>query len=149
MKMTPDLRNAQARMAPGVISASGFLGHDRRPIADIIEADEQAMSAAELSFEEAAARMRHLLVEGRRGLGEPRTVDGAWLVRVEEARGAIASPFGGTSARKVNVQAYRSDRNVSLTYSELSILMLERQHFLQGRGSPYRLEPAMLKAVLG
>ncbi len=39
MKMTPELRRAQDNMAPGVISASGFLGHDTRPIADIIEAD--------------------------------------------------------------------------------------------------------------
>ena len=148
MKMTPELRKAQANMAPGIISASGFLGHDTRPIADIIEADEEAMAAVGLSFEEAAARMHHFLDEGRKGLGEPTTVDGSWLVRVDEARGVIPSPFGGGTVQKVNVQVYRGDRDVSVTYSALSIVMLEKQHFLQGKGSPYRLEPALLKAAL-
>jgi hypothetical protein len=148
MKMTPELRKAQANMAPGVISASGFLGNDTRPIADIIEADEEAMAALGLSFEETAARMRHLLQEGRKGLGEPTTVDTDWLVRVDEARGAIPSPFGGGTVQKVNVQVYRAGHDVTLTYSVLSIEMLERHHFLQGKGSPYRLEPAVLKAAL-
>ncbi len=146
--MTPELRKAQANMAPGVISASGFLGHDTRPIADIIEADEEAMAAAGISFEETAERMRHLLDEGRKGLGEPTTVDTEWLVRVDEARGAIPSPFGGGTVQKVNVHVYRAGRDISLTYSVLSIEMLERHHFLQGKGSPYRLEPAVLKAAL-
>ncbi len=148
MKMTPELRKAQANMAPGVISASGFLGHDTRPIGDIIAADEEGMAAAGLTFEETAARMRHLLEEGRKGLGEPTTVDTEWLVRVDEARGAIPSPFGGATVQKVNAQVYRADRDVTLTYSVLSIELLERQHFLQGKGSPYRLEPAVLKAAL-
>jgi len=148
MKMTPDLRRAQENMAPGAISASGFLGHDTRPIADIIEADEEAMAAAGLSFEETAERMRTLMEEGRKGLGEPTTVERSWLVRVDEARGVIPSPFGGGTVQKVNVQVYRADRDMTVTYSALSILLLERHHFLQGRGSPYRLEPSVLKATL-
>jgi hypothetical protein len=148
MKMTPQLRKAQENMAPGVISASGFLGSDTRPLGDIIEADERDMTGEGMSFEETARAMRDLMEQGRRGLGEPTTVRGTWLVRVDEARGMIASPFGGEPAQKVTVQVYRADRDVTVSYSALSIALLERHHFLQGRGSPYRLEPAMLKAVL-
>jgi hypothetical protein len=148
MKMTPQLRRAQESMAPGVISASGFLGSDTRPLTEIIEADEKAMAAHGLSFEETAARMRDLLERGRKGLGEPTTIDGTWLVRVDEARGVIASPYGGGGAQKVTVQVYRGDRDVTVSYSALSITLLEHHHFLQGKGSPYRLEPALLKAVL-
>jgi hypothetical protein len=148
MKITPQLRKAQDNMAPGVISASGFLGSDTRALAEIIEADEKAMAAEGLSFEETAGRMRDLLERGRKGLGEPTTIDGTWLVRVDEARGVIASPFGGEGAQKVTVQIYRGDRDVTVSYSALSITLLERHHFLQGKGSPYRLEPALLKAAL-
>ncbi len=148
MKMTPDLRRAQANMTPGAISASGFLGHDTRPLGDIIQADEEAMAAQGITFEETAAKMRYLLDEGRKGLGEPITVSRNWLVRIDEARGVIASPFGGGTVPKLNAQVYRVDRDVSVTYSALSVVLCERHHFLQGKGSPYRLEPTVLKAVL-
>ncbi len=148
MKMTPELRKAQANMTPGAISASGFLGHDSRPLADIIQADEEAMAAQGITFEETAAKMRYLMDEGRKGLGDPITVSRNWLVRIDETRGVIASPFGGGTVPKLNAQVYRVDRDVSVTYSALSVMMLEKNHFLQGKGSPYRLEPAVLKAAL-
>ncbi len=152
MKMTPEYAKAQANMQPGVITSDGFLGHDSRPILEIVSEDETKLELLHLSFDEVADRMHYLLDEGRKGLGEPVTVDDQWIVQVYEARGFLPSPFEDGIFRKVNVQValarngQPTDRQV--LYSELSLHLVEKYHFLQGRGSSFRLEPKQIKEVL-
>ena len=152
MKMSPEYAKAQANMQPGVITSDGFLGTDSRPIVDIIADDEAKMNQLGVDFDEAAALMHHLLEEGRKGLGEPVTIDGRWIVQVYEARGFLASPFEDGIYRKVNIQVAISEGGKAveptLLYSELSLHLFEKYHFLQGHGSSYRLDPAVIKAVL-
>jgi hypothetical protein len=151
MKMSPEFAKAQANMQPGVITSDGFLGDDERPIVDIIAADESAAGQLGLDFDEIVERMRHLMNEGRKGLGEPVTVDGSWIVQVYEARGFLASPFEDGIYRKVNAQVRLSDSaegGKQLLFSELSLHLVEKYHFLQGTGSSFRLEPSQIKAVL-
>jgi len=148
MKVSPDYKRATQNMLPGVITADGFLGDDTRPLPDIILADEQAMQALGLFFSEAADRMKKLLAEGRKGLGEPITFEHRWVIRVDEARGRLPCPFQDGIFRKVNAEIENLDNKLSLIYSELSIHLLEVHHFLQGKGSPFRIEPEMLKKVL-
>jgi hypothetical protein len=38
--------------------------------------------------------------------------------------------------------------NASFTFNELSLSLIENHHFFQGKGSPHRLEPAVLKTTL-
>jgi hypothetical protein len=150
MKMSPEYTKAQANMQPGVITSDGFMGDDDRPIVDIIAADESAVSKLDLDFDEIVERMRHLMNEGRKGLGEPVTVDSTWIVQVYEARGFLASPFEDGIYRKVNAQVRLSngDNAHSLLFSELSLHLFEKYHFLQGKGSSFRLEPSEIAAVL-
>jgi hypothetical protein len=152
MHMSPEYQKAQENMQPGEITSDGFLGSDERPIVDIIAADEEAMAAHGLSFEECAERMHYLMNEGRKGLEEPVSVDGKWIVRVSEARGFLPSPFEDGIFRKVNAQVQHAPggepTGEDILFSELSIHLFEKYHFLQGKGSSFRLEPAQLKKVL-
>lgn len=152
MKMSPEYAKAQANMQPGVITSDGFLGDDGRPIVEIIAEDESKMEQLHVDFDEAVGRMRHLMEEGRKGLGEPVTVDGTWIVQVFEARGFLASPFEDGIYRKVNAQVTvardgkTTDRQI--LYSELSLHLMEKYHFLQGHGSSFRLDPHDIKNVI-
>ncbi|GAB6090443.1 hypothetical protein [Spirochaeta dissipatitropha] len=152
MKMTPEFTKAQANMQPGVITSTGFLGNDKRNLADIIEADQETMARIAVDFDIAAARMRHLMEEGRKGLGEPITVDGKWIVRTDEARGFLPSPFEDGIFRKVNVEVWAQgeteDSQHKIIYTELSLHLFSKYHFLQGKGSPFRLEPDDIRDVL-
>jgi hypothetical protein len=150
--MSPEYEKAQANMQPGVITSDGFLGDDKRGILDIISADEGAVDQLGMDFDSIVERMRHLMNEGRKGLGEPVTVDDKWIVQVYEARGFLASPFEDGIYRKVNAQVRLADQPASesskLLFSELSQHLVEKYHFLQGKGSSFRLEPSDLKEVL-
>jgi hypothetical protein len=148
MKMSPELQKAQENMTPGIITADGFMGDDHRPLVDIIEADEERFQSLGLTFEQTAEKMTRLLAEGRKGLGDPITVDDRWLVKVDEARGFLPCPFEDGIFRKITatVTLKRSQRTIS--YSELSLHLLSVHHFLEGKGSSFRLEPEEIKQVL-
>jgi hypothetical protein len=153
--MNEDLKKAQAQMKAGVITVEGFLGYDDRDIATIIQHDEEEMARLKLNWDEVAAKMHELLKKGSDGLGEPTTVDKTWLIRVDETRGTLPSPWAGEGIfHKVNCEVRRLNKEGKpegkiLLYNELALHMFEKHHFLQGRGSHFRLEPADIKTVLG
>ena len=139
-------------MQPGVITSDGFLGDDTRPLIDMITADEHDMAKLGIDFEVAAAKLRELMDAGRKGLGEPVTVEKRWIVRTDEARGFLASPFEDGIFRKVNVEVELAPGSARsgerLLFTQLSLHLMEKHHFLEGKGSPFRIDPAQLKKVL-
>ena len=74
---------------------------------------------------------------------------------MDETRGTLPSPWAGEGIfHKVNCEVRRLDKEGKpegkiLLFNELSLNMLEKHHFLEGRGSHFRLEPSDVKTVLG
>ncbi|MDN5341632.1 hypothetical protein OF820_00935 [Oceanotoga sp. DSM 15011] len=147
MKMTPELKKAQHNMQPGEITANGFLGDDDRSLVDIIEEDEEKMLKLNLEFEKVSEMMKELLEKGRKGFGEPIKYLN-WEIKVDEARGFLACPFEDGIFRKINVILTNNNLNETIIYTDLSVHLLEKHHFLQGKGSDFRLSPNKLKRVL-
>ncbi|MGJ8454675.1 hypothetical protein ACSFC1_05150 [Pseudothermotoga sp. U03pept] len=148
MKMSPEFIEAQKNMKPGVISSVGFLGDDERDLAQIIQEDELLMSRFQLDFDEVAKWMERIMDEAAKGLGEPMIIEGKWEVQIYEARGFIPCPFKDGIFRKRVVSVRNLQNDAKISFSDLSIHLLKRHHFLQGRGSPFRIEPEQLKKLL-
>jgi len=148
MKMSPAMKKAQENMQPGVITADGFLGDEKHILRDIIMRDASEMREYELDFEETASVLRHLVEEGRKGLGEPVTVDGKWLVQTWEARGHLACPFEDGIFRKITAEIENKNNHEKILVSDLAIHLMETHQFLEGIGSSFRLDPEKVKAVL-
>lgn len=149
MKMSPEYIQAQKNMQPGVISSVGFLGEDKRDLVQIIEEDEQMMNQLGLDFEKVALWMKKLLDAAIKGLGETVLVDDTWEVSIYEARGFIPCPFKDGIFRKRLIHVKNVKNGAEINLSELSIHLFEKHHFLQGKGSVFRIEPSVLKQVLG
>ncbi len=147
MKMPPEYMEAQQNMKPGVISSVGFLGDDDRNLLDIITNDEQVMASLGLDFQKVADWLKGMMNEAVKGLGEPVTLD-KWQIQLFEARGFLPCPFKDGIFRKRTMLIKRIDKEISLMVSDLSIHLLEKHHFLQGRGSPFRIEPMVLKELM-
>ena len=148
MKMTPAMKKAQENMQPGIIIADGFLGDEKIPIKDMIVRDEGEMNRAGLSFDEVSDRLAYFLEEGRKGLGEPVTVDDKWLIRVIDPRGHLPCPFEDGIFRKMTAEVERKSSGERLLVTDLSIHLLKDHHFVEGIGSQFRLEPELVKRVL-
>jgi hypothetical protein len=148
MKMSPELRHAESNMQPGTITASGFLGDDRRPLVDIIQKDEEIFRALALDFDEAARSLHDFTEQGKAGLGEPISIGDEYRVQIFEARGFLACPWEDGIFRKINTQLIHVPTGNTILYSELSLHMMEVHHFLEGEGSPFRLIPEKLREII-
>lgn len=125
-----------------------FLGSDTRLIAQIIESDEAELRAAGLGADQLARAMRRLTEKGMESLGDEVQADG-FLVRVEEYMGQIGCPFKhAVREAKRNTTAV-DPRGRVMTWTDMSIHLIERHGFFQGEGSDYRLEPLELAEFLG
>ena len=125
-----------------------FLGDDTRPIAQIVESDEAELNAAGLTAQQLAGVMRRLTAKGLESLGDEAEVDG-FRVQVEEYMGRIGCPFKhAVREAKRNTRAANA-KGRTMTWSDMSIHLIESHSFFQGEGSPYRLEPLELAEFLG
>jgi hypothetical protein len=149
MKQTVQMQKAQEQMAPGIITRDGFLGEDRRPLVDILLADEEAVKALDLDHQAVVARMIELRDAGMAGLGEFVDVAPHFEVRVDSVRGRLPCPFGDPGMfpkTSVTVRNRRTAREI--TFTDLHIHLVLAHGFYEGRGSPFRLEPKDLAEVL-
>jgi hypothetical protein len=148
MKDTQKGKDTRGRMASGIITAQGFLGKDDRPLADIVQADEEAFRRAGLEFDAVADRLEAWKEAGSRGLGEPITVNDRYLVQNGDARGVLPCPWKDGVFHKNSVDVRDTKTGKAIVYSDLSIHLLRAHHFCQGQGSPFRLEPETLAEMM-
>jgi hypothetical protein len=149
MKETPQNKKARENMRPGRISLPGFLGDDPRDLARLIDEDNEAIKRLDLTHAAVAARMRVLRDAGAEGLGEFTTVPPHFEVRMDSVRGRMPCPFGERGLypkNSVTVRNLATGREV--TYTDLHIHLIAAHGFYEGRGTPFRLEPEDLAAIL-
>lgn len=149
MKKTPQNRKVPEDMRPGRLSLPGFLGNDPRDLARLIDDDGKAIKLLGLTHAAVAARMRALRDGGADGLGEFTTVAPHFEVRVDSVRGRIPCPFGDRGLYpKTSVTVRNLATGREITFTDLHIHLIEEHGFYEGRGTPFRLEPDELAAVL-
>lgn len=149
MKQQPDLQKIQANMQPGSLSAAGFLGTDERNLADILRADQSVVDDLGLTHESIANAMRSLSDAAMAGLGRPVDYAGNYIVVVEEFMGKIACPFRDNHRSiKRTITATNRKTGQIMSWTDLSVHMIERHGFYEGLGSPYRHDPAALADFL-
>ncbi|MDW7658658.1 MAG: hypothetical protein SCM11_15935 [Bacillota bacterium] len=149
MKQTPEQKSIEANLQPGTISADGFLGDDTRNLTDIIRADQAIVNRLSLSHQTIAARLRELTAKGRNGLGRPVLVDDHLEIIVEDYMGSIPCPFRDyTHFSKQLTTCKDKNSGRSIRWTDLNIHMIEVHGFYEGRGSPFRVEPADVGEIL-
>jgi len=150
-KVSPEIQRILQRMAPGVLSGEGFLGTDSRPLPDIIDADNSTVAGLGVSHEELARRLEEILAAAVAALGNPVHLAGGRLRALHrEGMGRIPCPWGdGAIFPKGELELTEVATGRMLRFTALSVHLLGRHGFYQGRGSRYRLEPERLCALLG
>lgn len=149
MKTSPATDRIIKRMKPGALTRDGFLGNDDRPLHEIIDADDEAVTRLGLTHAGIANRLEYLAEIGRKGYGTPMSYMKTYQITVEEVKGRIACPWGrcGTFPKgTIKIRNLNSDIEVQTT--PLGIHMIRCHGFYQGRGAPYRLEPDVLRYTL-
>jgi len=149
MKQTVQMKTAQERMKPGVITRDGFLGNDSRNLIDILVEDDASVKRMSVSHQAIAGRMIELREAGMRGLGDYISVEPHFEVRVDSVRGKLPCPFGDPGVfPKTNIFVRNIEKKSEITYTDMHIHLIGSHGFYEGKRSPFRLNPKDLVDVL-
>jgi hypothetical protein len=146
MKENPASKTIRDRLEPGALSVEGFLGHDDRPLADIIAADTGEVEAAGLTVEQLGAFLESLHEAADSGWeGRVPLFDGRIRVRVTETLGQTPCPLAcGAHSHKAVVEVFDDKEQVLLRFTPLDAHLIRNHGFFEGKGAPYRIAPAEL-----
>jgi hypothetical protein len=139
-------------MRPGALSTRGFLGKDEKLLDVLVMDNKYVVDERGLTHQELA---RHLHLLGAVALkhGYDKETEIAYHGRRFRVWGLTSkgfqdSPFrdGTKSGSDVTVENVKTGKK--LGYSLLVPYMIERYGFYEGKGTPYRVEPSQVLAVL-
>lgn len=147
MKTNPTENRIRQRMAPGVLSRDGFLGHDARNIADIVAEDQAELDIAGVTLAEIADTLERIHEKADEGIERPVTLcGGAMTVQSTEGMWRMPCPFAcGVRTHKAVITVQALGREFLLT--PMLVHLVRAHGFFQGRGTPFRLEPADAAAL--
>ena len=149
MKQSPKMQKLEAMLKSSVLVAGGFMGSDTRTATEVIDADAAELSRLGVTPEQLAARMQECTEAAIKGLGTWVVIGAHHEARVEEARGWIPCPWSdGHRSRKRVPTIKGTDSGRSVQWSDLSIHLIGKHTFFEGRGSAFRIEPTELADVL-
>lgn len=136
-------------MKPGVLSLHGFLGDDKRDIELIIDHDAAELESLGVTAVEIAAGLEKLRDKALEGLGDYISLEGGFSVKANSIRGKLPCPFGHKGLYRKNVVSLSGPGIDSvLMFTDLGIHLVREHGFFQGKGSPFRLEPAEIAGIL-
>jgi hypothetical protein len=148
VKQTPELNRIQEKMRPGVLTLKGFLGHDDRKLADILETDHQTIQRLNLDTARIAVCLQDLADRGSDLMEQEVLVDNRYLIKVRDDRGKIPSPWGDGLFEKGDVDLVDQKTGKTLKWNRLTLRLLEVHGFFGGYGSEYRIDPEAIVEIL-
>ncbi len=127
-----------------------FMGSDSRKLGEILRDDQDMVCSLGLTHDQIAAKLEVLTKAAKTELGDVVVVDNRYEVNAEEVRGTIPCPWmhPGGLFRKSHVELRDLESGQSLIWTDLSIHLIRKHGFYEGKGSPYRIEPKAIKLIL-
>jgi hypothetical protein len=142
----------QRQMRPGATgkggSDAGFLGKDEK-LLDVLQADNRfVVDEKRLTHQELAKHLHALGVIAAKYPDQEIVYHGhRYKTKLSPSRGYQYSPFDDGTKTNSEVSVENAATGKSIKYSLLVPHMIERYGFYEGRGTPYRVDPAKVLEV--
>jgi hypothetical protein len=129
-------------------SAEGFLGTDTRTPEEIMAEDLNTIQTLGTTKEKTAGILREIYVKAERAMGNAVKLSEKISATHQEACGRIPSPFpndGTFQKGQASISGFADGQTIFIT--PLSIHLIEKYGFFQGKGSLYRIDPQTVVAL--
>ncbi|HUW20731.1 MAG TPA: hypothetical protein VMW16_15645 [Sedimentisphaerales bacterium] len=149
MKESPRMQSLDAMLRSSRLVAGGFMGGDTRSADEIINEDSARIAQLAVTAGQIASRMGQITDKAKGGLGTWVRIDDKLKAVVHEAKGTLTCPWphpGEFDKRVTTVE--RLDSADSIRWSDLNIHMIAEHGFFEGKGSPFRIEPAKIIRII-
>lgn len=149
MKRTAQMQKLEEMLRSSRIVSGGFLGDDPRPIEEIIETDLGTLEELGYDQHQIAQRMVDLGSIAVPRLGLWVDAGGNLEVRSEDYKGSIICPWPHSGRFDKRFTCVRQkDSGKEIRWTDLQVHMIDEHGFFEGRGSNFRIEPAVLVDVI-
>jgi hypothetical protein len=149
MKKTPRMQKLEEMLHSSQIVSGGFFGDDRRGMTEIIDRDAATVSSEGYTFGELAAKMKEITAEAKKGLGMWVDLPAGKHAKTDEAKGQMICPWPHPFRCDKRVTTLENEATgETVLWTDLSIHLIEEHGFFEGKGSPFRIEPAFLIRML-
>lgn len=139
----------ESEMRPGAASAKGFLGADEGLLAVLTEDNRYVVDELQLTHPDLALYLRAFAEIGSPTNGKAFVYRGRrFKVTLRHFRGYQESPFHDGTKTNSEATIENLENGKSIDYSLLVPAMIERYGFYEGKGTPYRVDPARVVEVL-
>ncbi|HMD69333.1 MAG TPA: hypothetical protein VKF42_10680 [Chitinivibrionales bacterium] len=150
MKLPPHATDLRKLLGPSRFSADGFLGSDKRSPEDIIHDDIATLARVGIDKSRLVEALRTACAAAERALGRPVPIAARVSAVSRDWRGRTPSPFPGEGTFAKGETIFSNDTTgASFSVSPLSLHLIDKHGFFQGRGSPYRVEPEVAARMMG
>jgi hypothetical protein len=137
------------KLEPSRYFLCGFLGNDKRPLSVIVAADRKSLAALKVAVIKLASALKRAQSKARNAFGAEVEIIKGLHAAEEGARGTIPCPLCGKGYEKGETVLTRENDGRKLTITPLSLHLIEKHGFFQGKGSLYRMDPAIIVEFLG
>lgn len=150
MKRSPAEDELIQSLGPSKFSAEGFLGHDTRPVDEIIFADERKLDRLGIAIQTLVNTLKAIYQQAQQAHGAEIQIKPGVFATFYESRGRVPSPFKTDGVfEKGEAVAREKETGQQMIITQLGIALIERHHFFQGIGSRYRIDPEVAVRLLG
>lgn len=150
MKRSPAEDELIQSLGPSKFSAEGFLGHDARPVDEIIFADQRKLDRLGISIKTLVHSLKAVYQQAQQVHGAEIQIKPGAFATFYESRGRVPSPFKTDGVfEKGEAVVCEKETGQQMIITQLGIALIERHHFFQGLGSRYRIDPEVAVRLLG
>jgi hypothetical protein len=151
-----NLDRVEARMRPGRLSRTGFLG-PRESLRDVMAADAKAMQRIGVNFDALGQRLARLLDAALESPDRRASVGGRYYVGIQQFLGFQICPWARRGQCEGPRMIYASvdwtivdlNSGQSMSGPGMIVHLMADHHFCEGRESPHRVDPVRLARFLG
>jgi len=149
MKKSPEEANLEDRLKPSIFSGGGFLGHDDRPINEIIADDLKALEEETINKNDLEKLLEKAFKQVKQGWGQKIQLSENLYGTFYESKGKIPSPFRGDGVfEKGEARIIHQKEDQELIITDLSLNLIKKHDFFQGKGSRYRINPVQAWPII-
>jgi hypothetical protein len=142
--------NLNILLGPSKFSSEGFLGNDKRDVKEIIKQDLDTLNKSGITKKEFVEALKRVYHNAELEMGSPYKISENVFATHYDSKGKIPSPFPeDEKCDKGEVVVKNIKTSETFCITPLSIMLIEKHDFFQGKGSHYRIDPELAIKMLG
>ena len=129
-------------LGPSKFSAEGFLGSDSRPVDEIVSEDLLSLEKNQVAKETLVEALKGAYETAKKAFGAEVDIRSGVTAVFYESMGRVPSPFQADGVFEKGEAVVKDEESGhAIVITSLSIHLIEKYSFFQGKGSRYRIDP--------